>query len=111
MNLLKETGLRTFTTGIKGSELNTMNQKINELVRTVNVLMKEVINVNLEFDDTEYTLEEALALVPEERRVPGICVIYKAKDEQWHKVTFLGGTWTDSGSWATGGNDIDGGEW
>lgn len=100
----------TFKAGEKlsSSSLNLLITKINEVVREINeVLFPGEVNVNREMGDMtkEWTLEQVLKAVPEDRLSPGI------------KLTFLTSsgwvTWTEkNGNGETDDfTEIDGGQW
>lgn len=115
MELLEKTGL-SFTTGQKltSEALNSMNDCINNLVDKVNMIMKGYLNVNNELGDKTYEIDDFLANVPEDRRVPGMLVVYKNKKNEWTVSLFNGPDWFDTENcWNLGLTDeiIDGGEW
>lgn len=113
--LIKETGVN-FSSGGKltSDDLNTMNDRINKLVRQVNAMMKSNVNLNAESGSPEriFTFEDIIKLIPESRRVPGIHVRFLGTQGQ-EEYTWEGGDWIDKKSWiiARESKLIDGGEW
>lgn len=114
-DLINETGI-SFSSGEKltSSQLNTLNDRINLLVKQVNAMMKAEVNVNAEEGKPErrYTLDEVLNLIPEGRQVPGVHVRFLGAKGQ-EDYTWLGGEWTDKETWIVSreSDTVDGGEW
>lgn len=115
LDLIKETGL-SFTSGqsLTSKTMNTINDSLNSLISAVNTLMKSEINVNIEENTTRmYTLEEAIAIVPKSRRIPGVRLTFLGTSGILETFTYSGGDWESFESWGIGDDEtiIDGGEW
>lgn len=110
------------TTGItfkKAQSINTdslsiLNDKINQLVVTVNRLLKDRVNVNIEILGTTdpISLGRALELIPEDRRVPGVTIKFNDTEFGWSTYIWTGQTWESKDSWTklSDADIIDGGE-
>ena len=125
MNILTKTSFRFEAgKGISASQLEEMNQRINLLVDAVNYLLFGVFDVNREFNafDATYTLEEALALVSEQRRALGMKIRFRKQDNDnenlndlFVEYSYLGSSLETSeflnpDNWTSGVDYIDGGE-
>lgn len=123
LNLLKGTGLKEFQSGTKltSDVLNVINNRINDLVSTVNVLLMGYVNVNAEEGDlgVTYTLVSAIKKVPSERRKSGVLVTFRDGDSngEWASYIYTGESnndvdWNDTTKWTANLKPvIDGGEW
>ena len=112
---MKETGIR-FIKGqpLTADSLNAMNDKINELVGVINLLLKDRVNVNIEVlqNTNPISIEDALASVPADRRIPGVTIKFNGP-EGWETWIWKGETWENQGNWirvAIDSDVIDGGE-
>lgn len=114
IDLLKQTGL-SFSSGQKltSDALNILNNRINDLVTAMNVILKDNLNVNTELEDKEYDLQDFLHLVPESRRNPGLKVRFLDKTGSWVECIFIGNDWFDEKNWllSLDSGTINGGEW
>lgn len=112
LDLIKETGL-SFSQGQKltSQSMNIINDSLNSLIKTVNTLLTEKVDINLEEGTNEvYTLKEAIDKVPAKRRVKGVEVRFLGITGKVESYTYKGGSWEDLGSWEST-EIIDGGEW
>ena len=125
MNILEKT---TFTfeagKGISAAQLQEMNNRINALIDNVNELVLGVFDVNRELKawSASYTLEEALAIVSEQRRQLGMKIRFKKKDGDsdnfnniYCEYSYIGSSlesidFCNVDNWAAGIDYIDGGE-
>ena len=110
--------------GISASQLQEMNQRINLLVDAVNYLLLGVFDVNREFNapDATYTLEEAIALVSEQRRAQGMKIRFRKNDNDnenlndiFVEYSYVGSSlesteFNNPDNWTSGIDYIDGGE-
>lgn len=109
--MLKQTGI-TFGGTLRASDLNTLNDTINQVVTAVNGLLRDRVNVNIEILGTQekMTLSQARDLVPKGRRIPGLTLKYNDTDYGWTEWVWSGETW-DTGWTRPGVHDtIDGGK-
>lgn len=105
--------------GLSSSDLNSIVDKVNELVDAINILQKSGMNVNLELNtpNNAYTLSTARALVPATRRASGFKLIFRQEGGVWTQWVFSGNStddldWNSNNNWVVTLNDrIDGGEW
>lgn len=75
--------------------MNDLNDSLNSLIRTVNKLLKSEININIEEETLrEYTLEEAIALIPENRVVPGVKLRFLGIHGSMESYVYNGTAWT-----------------
>ena len=120
MNILAKTGIpvKQKGDGIKVEEFNTLNSTVNSLVDAVNYLLKSFCNVNSEVNDwtREFTLQEAIGLVPESRRQPGIRVMFLSEDGIYLEYVYnyqytSSDYWNNLDNWSIAINQIDGGTW
>ncbi len=116
--MIKTTGL-VFKKGqaLTSEALNILNDRINDLVRTVNLLLQDRVNVNIEIlGNTETTLDfvTAVSEIPSERRIPGITVKFNHSTYGWSSWVWTGsGLWSSQKTWIRIDQDesiIDGGE-
>ena len=76
------TGISEFQSGQKISPIDTfnaLNRTVNETVSASNSYLKNFININEELQDYQRNfsnLSEAISLVPEKRRYPGLEIKY-----------------------------------
>lgn len=121
IDLIKGTGIDGFSSGQKLSSdnMNTLNNRINALVRAVNALLQETLNINAEEGtfNTVYTLDTAIEMIPEGRRNLGLKLIFRDGEESWAEYVYQGTTikdadWTNIKNWLVIRTDvIDGGIW
>lgn len=117
--LIEQTGL-SFAPGQKLSSeaLNIINDRLGELIKITNGFLLSVANINLETGNLgkTYTIEEAISLVPESRRVNGITVKFIGPKKTWQMHTYQGRDkqgWLNLDNWTVDKNNkiIDGGQW
>lgn len=116
-DFLKETGLSEFSSGqsLKASDLNSLNNTINNLVKAVNSLLSNSCNFNQEKDtpDTIYTKTEVIENSP--RRCLGLTIKYLSGENTYTSITYSGkdledSSWKDESNWIYC-EDYDGGVW
>lgn len=122
MNILNKTGVPTkySTDGLSHIEFNAINSTLNSSVDSVNYLLKSVCDLNMETNNLTrtFTLEEAVRLVPVQRRSLGLIIKFLGIDNIY-EVYIYSGTNNEDETWKTLENwsllstesDIDGGEW
>lgn len=117
-SIISKTGV-TFSSGqaLSAGNLNKLATTLDEVIDTLNMMLKGFININQELGETnrELTLNEAIRQVPVERRSSGILVRFFT-DNGWVNYTFVGENVSDE-NWYTSTNwkmetleCIDGGE-
>ena len=121
MNTLEKTGVPTKYSGdgLSHQEVNATNSVANANVDATNMLLKNFCNVNDEINSytRTFTLEEAIAQIPDTRRKPGITVKYLDIYNVFREYTYSGTdtsteNWENLENWCPGGvNEIDGGVW
>lgn len=100
--MLNKTGVNFMPgSGLKSSDLNRINDTVNKLVDIINSLLKDRCNINIEIlgNTRELSLEEALELVPSDRRVRGITIKFNQADFGWCSYIYTGDVWEDIDSW------------
>lgn len=114
--MIEYTGI-TFTKGspLTAEALNILNNKINELARVVNLLLRDRVNINLEVigEDTEMSLTTAITQVPRDRRESGVSIKFNEIGRGWSVYTWDGSVWENTKAWIRIAPDlgiIDGGE-
>lgn len=120
---LLQTGV-TFESGkgLKSTDLNAVNNKVNELVNIVNNMDRKEINYNAEEGEysVAYHLEDILDTIPESRRKPGVVIRFieqvNASKVQWSSYYWDAKSpdkWNNLEYWRPYTEDeiIDGGEW
>lgn len=118
-DFLKETGIPELVPGDKltASIINTINNKINSLVKIVNRQLNNYCDINLEMENftTTYTLDQALQNSP--RRSLGIKLRFLSDNNKYVEYSFIGQScedidWLDHDNWLCENTSIiDGGEW
>lgn len=105
---MEKTGL-SFSSGggLTASDLNTMNDKINEIVDFLNLYLSPEFVIS----GNSMSLESAIQEVPADMRKEGLRLRFKDSGV-WFEYLWLGGEYEDLSTWkTTEGNVIDGGEW
>ncbi len=99
MEYLQETGI-TFNKGeqLTARKLQLMNNKINELVRNVNNMLKGLCDLNVEFNDFNrvFDLYEAVNVVSQTRRMRGMKIRFLANNDTYLEYSYVGDTLNDS---------------
>lgn len=119
MNYINETGI-SFNSGeqLTAFKLQTLNNRINELINAVNNILKGSYDVNLEIKDfsRKLSLSEAINLVSKNRRSLGMKIRYLALNDCYAEYSYIGTTledsdWMDENNWSyRQDNIVDGGE-
>lgn len=117
MDILSELGVEFVAgQGIKASDLQSLVIKINQLVDRVNYLLMNVYDLNLETVNGMsqwYTLESAIAAVPQTRRKEGMKIRFKTESGLFAEYSYVGsGTgneFTAPENWIGGVDTVDGG--
>lgn len=119
MEYLRETGI-TFNKGeqLTARKLQIMNEKINELIKNVNNLLKGQCDINVELNDYTriLTLSEAIEIVSQTRRCMGMKIRFLAQNECYVEYSYIGQTlgdldWNNLENWSMLEDPIiDGGE-
>ena len=76
-------------------EINALDTAIDSIVDVVNKELKTTSNVNIEFGDNpdmlkKYTLEEAIDLIPANRRSLGFIIKFFSGEKGWSEYQFIG---------------------
>ena len=120
MDLLKNTGvpIKNSGDGLTHQDVNSINSTVNNAVDTINTNIKNYCNINQEVRDFSrtFTLEEAIVLVPQKRRLPGLVIKFVDRDNQFkeylfNEISVTESNWTNLNNWKLPFNHIDGGEW
>ncbi len=119
MNIIQKTGIPTKNKGdgLSSSDFNKINSAVNQNVEANNLYLKSIFDANLEMGtDQYYTLEEAISLVPVNRRRIGFKVRFLSSSGLYDEQIFNGDSledWNDLSKWGHEGGIIiiDGGEW
>ena len=111
MNYINETGI-SFNSGeqLTAFKLQTLNNRINELIKAVNNILKGSYDINLEINDfsRKLSLSEAINLVSKNRRSLGMKIRYLAS---YIGTTLEDSDWMDENNWSyRQDNIVDGGE-
>ena len=84
MEYITETGI-SFNKGeqLTARKLQTLNDKINELVRTVNSMLMGLCDINVELNNFTriFELPEAISVVSQTRRMKGITLNILTPDQ------------------------------
>lgn len=122
MNTVDKTGVGRKNKGDKLSsdDINKINSSLNSSIDAINYSLKDSCNLNLEVGDFNriFTLEEAISLVPVDRRVPGLEIRFLSAENNFSLFIYMGQN-VDSDSWENlsywldlrNTNYIDGGLW
>lgn len=107
-----------FTGGVTRNQMETIVNKINEIIVAENKRMTLEINLNQEYNDPErvFTVAEALRLSKDIMRAYGLRLRFLGSTGRYVEYSYLGTTlderdWTDENNWCTGVDVIDGGEY
>lgn len=121
MNLVKETGVPIKGIGslLSSKEVNDINNTVNEEVAVGNAFLKTECNINAEIGNyvRQYSLKDAILLVPQDRRTPGMKIKFRNSKNTFSEYIYCGDgvseeEWKNTDSWINGAaSTIDGGEW
>lgn len=102
--------------GIKARDLQALANKIDELVEKVNFLQTNFYDLNLEVVNgmsQSYTLESAIAAVPQTRRKEGMKIRFKTESGLFAEYSYvgsgIGNEFTAPENWIGGVDTVDGG--
>lgn len=119
MEYLQETGI-SFNKGeqLTARKLQTLNNKINELVKSVNNMLRGLCDINIEVNDFEHVfdLQEAIEVVSQTRRNMGLKIRFLGQNNSYLEYSYIGPTlndvdWNNTENWTMLENVIiDGGE-
>lgn len=119
MEYITETGI-SFNKGeqLTARKLQTLNDKINELVRNVNHMLMGLCDINIELNDFTRILElpEAISIVSQTRRMKGMKIRFLGENETYLEYSYIGSTlkdedWENIENWAISEDLlVDGGE-
>lgn len=121
-DLISKTGVGPFQAGsrLSSADINAINDTLNTLVDTVNMILKGSANINLEEGSNfqKYTIQAAAEKIPESRRSYGMRLFFRDTEDRWGTHTYNGetlddGDWTNPENWIPNADTgvIDGGEW
>lgn len=103
--------------GITKSQMESIINKINELVRVVNKSSSLEINLNQEYNDASrrFNLEEAIILAKDIKRAIGIRLKFLGRSGRYMEYSYTGATledidWTNQDNWCIIVSIVDGGE-
>lgn len=106
-----------FSGGVTKNQMETIVNKINELVTAENKRMTQEINLNQEYNDAtrKFNLQEALELSKNIIRAYGLRLRFLSSTGNYTEYTYLGTSlidedWTNENNWSTGIDVVDGGE-
>ena len=120
MNTLEKTGVPTKQSGdgLSHQDVNAINSTANSNVDATNYLLRNFCKLNDEINSftRTFTLAQAIDIVPESRRKPGLKIRYLDNFNVYREYTYSGAdttsdNWTNEDNWFPGTNIIDGGEW
>ena len=119
MNFINKTGLEfTVAQKLTASDLKILNNTINTLVDAVNNLLQGLYDLNIELKnfDRTFSLEEAISIVSNERRIRGMKLRFRNKSGKFVEYSYVGNTldsidWNNQNNWLTTLEVIDGGTW
>lgn len=98
MEYIPETGI-SFNKGeqLTASKLQTLNDRINELVRNVNNMLKGLCDINVELNDFNriFSLSEAINVISNTRRVRGMKIRFLAQNNSYSEYSYVGKTLSD----------------
>ena len=99
MEYITETGI-SFNKGeqLTARKLQTLNDKINELVRVVNNMLMGLCDINVELNDFTrvFELSEAISVVSQTRRVKGMKIRFLGENETYLEYSYTGSTLNDT---------------
>lgn len=121
MNLVQETGVPVKGIGslLSSKEVNQINSTVNEEVAVGNAFLKNECNINAEIGNyaRQYSLLDAIKIVPQDRRTPGMKIKFRNSKNTFSEFIFCGSgvsneDWENTNNWINGAaSTIDGGEW
>lgn len=118
MKTLKKTGI-SFESGQKltASDLQKLNNTVNNIVDAVNLMLKGKVDLNIELGDTEktYSLKQAIEAAKNIRRELGQKIRFRALSGNFVEYSYIGKdlsdmSWSTEDNWTTSLDLIDGGE-
>jgi hypothetical protein len=99
MEYLTETGI-SFNKGeqLTARKLQILNDKINELVKTVNGMLMGLCDINVEINDFTrvFDLSEAIDIVSQTRRMKGMKVRFLGDNNSYLEYSYVGPTVNDT---------------
>jgi len=119
MELINKTTLPTKQRGdgLSAAEINSLNTTVNSLVDYVNANLKKFCNLNMEYGDSRnFSLGEAISLIPVTRRSLGMTVRFLESSGKYVEYTYVGrnidsSSWANTANWVLENTLIDGGVW
>lgn len=99
MEYITETGI-SFNKGeqLTARKLQTLNDKINELVRNVNGMLMGLCDINVELNDFTriFDLQEAISVVSQTRRMKGMKIRFLSANGTYLEYSYTGSTLKDA---------------
>ena len=99
MDYIGETGI-SFSKGeqLTARKLQILNDKINELVRNVNNILKGCCDINVELNDFSraFELSEAIQVVSKSRRMNGMKIRFLGLNNTYLEYSYVGETLNDA---------------
>ena len=120
MELLNKTRVpvKSSGDGLSHKDVNNINSAINNTVDVVNLDLINYCNINQEIKNYSKTFnfQEAVNLVPQSRRSPGLRLKYLGLDNSYKEFIFscpsvTKENWVLEENWKLPFDNIDGGEW
>jgi hypothetical protein len=106
-----------FTAGVTKNQMETIVNKINEVIDGSNKVLIREINLNQEYNDPSkvFTVSEALMASKDIIRAYGLRLRFLSNTGRYVEYSYLGTTlsdedWLLESNWCTGVDLIDGGE-
>lgn len=106
-----------FTGGVTRNQMETIVNKINEIIVAENKRMTLEINLNQEYNDPErvFLIDEALNLSKDIMRAYGLRLRFLGTTGRYVEYSYLGSSldehdWLNQDNWCTGVDLVDGGE-
>lgn len=121
MNLVEETGVPIKGVGspLSSKEVNQINTTLNTEVAVGNAFLKNECFINAEIGNyvRQYSLLDALKIVPTDRRTPGMKIKFRNSQGTFSEYIYCGDAvstedWENTDNWRSDTSAfIDGGEW
>ena len=106
-----------FTGGVTRNQMETIVNKINEIIASQNKQTTLEINLNQEYNDPEriFDIQEAVRLSRNIMRAYGLRLRFLAATHRYEEYSYIGTSldendWTNLDNWCTGIDIVDGGE-